>query len=166
MLTRILVCLAAGCFLGAGMLHGFALRANSPAPVARLATPEPVDLGAVDQGRKVPFTFRVENTADCPVTVVKLTPSCGCTWLDDVEGKRIEPGDVLSIRGTLDSEGRRGRTESHAVLTYASADASGSARNLILTVRADVRQVVRVVPQPKPITFNPHAASGAGESGR
>ena len=144
--TRLLACLTVGCFLGAGMLYGFSLRAYSPAPVASLATPAPVDLGAVDQGRTCPFTFRVKNTANRPVTVAKLIPTCGCTWLDNVEGRRIDPGDVLSIRGTLDSEDRRGRTESHAVLTYALADAPGPARSLMLTVRADGRPAVLVVP--------------------
>lgn len=157
MLTRVLTYLTAGTFLVAGLLYGLSFKLKSRSQAEILATPEAVDLGPVEQGQKIPFTFRVKNTVAAPITVVGLIPSCGCTWLDDVNGSDIGPGGVLPIRGKLDTGDRRGRTESHAVLTY-RASPSGTDRNLILAVRATVRATVRVVPET--ITFDLDPAIG------
>lgn len=83
--------------------------------------------------------------------LVKLAPSCGCTYVDDVRGESIGTGEVLPIRGTLDTTDRRGRTESHAVLSYrpdADREGRGPSRDIVLTVRADVLPIVRVSPEP------------------
>jgi hypothetical protein len=127
-------------------LFGLSLRENRRVQANVLTTPEPIDLGIVDQGKTIPFKFQVANRSGATIEVVDLKASCGCTWLSDVKGSSIAPRTSLSIGGTLDSKGRRGRMASHAVLKYRDSP-SGPTLDMILTVEATVNPTLRIVPE-------------------
>jgi hypothetical protein len=112
-----------------------------------LTTPEPVDLGNVEPDQKIPFEFSVNNGTSGDVMLQSLIPSCGCTNVDDVAGTTIAARAALRIRGMLDTKDRRGPMTTHAVLSYRSGSES-EVRNLLLTVRADVKSPFRVHPEP------------------
>jgi hypothetical protein len=113
---------------------------------AFLKTPAPVRLGSVDQAKKVPFTFVVPNPSKSQVKIEGIFPSCGCTWLDQVQDQVIEPGASLSIDGILDTDDRRHEMRSNAVLSYRFLP-NGKKRDVILTVEADVRPTINVDPE-------------------
>jgi len=126
-----------------------------------LLPPAPVDLGPSQQGDNRSFVFQIKNTTLKAITVVKLQTSCGCTWMDDVKGKRVKPGEVLTIKGSMDTANKRGQAESHALLSY-TMEKSPLEGNLLLTVRTYVDPLVRITPEP--VTFD--IGSGPGGSSK
>jgi hypothetical protein len=145
--------LSVGLFCAGSILFFRSLRSEQ---VERSVRAEDLDLGPVEQGRTVPFAFRVANATSRPVTVVEVAKSCGCTFLQDRRGARIEPGGSLSIEGTLDTTGRRGPIEIASTLAYRRAE--GRPQQLLLLVRADVRPTLRVAPES--LTFKLDHAAG------
>jgi hypothetical protein len=128
------------------MLFGLSLRENRRPSAALLTTPEPINLGVVDQGKKVPFVFEIKNPSTATFEVTGLNVSCGCTWLNEVKGTSIAPAESLSIRGTLDSKGRRGPMNSLAVLKY-RASPEGPPLELRLQIEANVKPTLLLEPE-------------------
>ena len=156
MRTKDLAFLTVGFLIAAGVMFVLSLRSPSPARAEVVAMPEAVDLGIVEQGRKCPFVLRVRNTTTQPIEVTRLTPTCGCTELDEVAGRRIAPGELLQIRGVLDTADRRNQTEAHPVLSYQLTPYEPE-RNLILTIRANVLPKLRITPEPLEFDLDPSA---------
>jgi hypothetical protein len=73
--------------------------AASPALVAEAPT---FDFGRVQQGKKVEHVFSFRNGGDEPLTIGKITTSCGCTAAT-VSASTIAPGKVGEIRAVFDS---------------------------------------------------------------
>lgn len=159
MTTRVSIGIVVGMCSVSGVLYGLSLAGQPPArAVGVIPTPEAADLGTVEQGQEVSFTFALKNTLARPITIAAVLSSCGCAWFDDeIKGKRFEPGQTIPVRGVFDTKDRRGRTESHAVLSYRT-EPSVTERKLILTVRALVRPTLRVTPEP--LVFELGPASG------
>ncbi len=151
MLTKVLSILTVGCFGLAGLFHVLEPTAPVSPKLDIIARPEPVALGEVDQGEEIPFTLRVKNTTARPISIVDLATSCGCTRVDPVAGRSIEPGVTLAVSGLLDTDGRRGVMNSSAILTYRTPP-SGPDRKAILSVGAFVRPTLRI--EPETLTFH------------
>ena len=138
---RFLVILSASLFCSGSILFLNSLRREPP---ERSVHGDDVDLGPVEQGRTVPFVFRVTNGTAEAVTVVEVAKSCGCTILQDRRGARIGPGETLTIDATLDTTGRRGPAEVASMLSYRGVEEKP--KQLVLAVRADVRPTLELTP--------------------
>ena len=156
MRTKELAFLTVGFLIASGALFVLSLQSPTLVHAEVVATPETVDLGIVEQGQKCPFVFQVRNTTTQPIKVVRLTPTCGCTELDDVTGRRIDVGELLRIRGILDTADRRNQTEAHPLLSYQTTP-NEPEQTVILTIRANVRPKLRITPEPLEFDLDPSA---------
>jgi len=65
------------------------------------------EFGNIKDGDVVQHTFRFKNTGNGPLTIAKVSASCGCTtpeWTEDV----IPPGGEGKVVATFDSKGKGG----------------------------------------------------------
>jgi hypothetical protein len=74
----------------------------TPQSTVTLATVDPVaDLGTVVKGDSATHAFVLRNTGDAPVTIERVTSSCGCTVAEFDE--TIPPGGEGTVRAELDT---------------------------------------------------------------
>ncbi|MBQ72804.1 MAG: hypothetical protein CMJ67_07845 [Planctomycetaceae bacterium] len=73
--------------------------------------PEVIDFGAVDPGSVNRGVFKITNRAQRPVRVLRVTPSCVCTTLSDLEGTVIGAGETVSLEASLDAPKQAGEKE-------------------------------------------------------
>jgi len=91
------------------------------------------DFGPVVQGTKVSHRFKLSNTGDAPLNILRMNSSCGCT--STLLGKaRLEPGESTELEVSFNSAGLRGpANKSVQVVTDDPA-----APDRTLTFQADV----------------------------
>ena len=58
-------------------------------------------------GSIIMHTFQLHNHNDQPVFIKDVNTSCGCTTLDEVRNKIIQPGETLNIQVKVDTNGKR-----------------------------------------------------------
>lgn len=115
------------------------------------------DAGRVVRGEPVRYLFQISNDGDMPLEVVEVRSTCGCTITEAPEA--IGPGGSGRVRVVLDTAALAGPlARSVEILT-------NDPRNPILqlTVKADVRQPVRI--QPDYIRFRRIAGDGPQRAG-
>jgi hypothetical protein len=113
--------------------------AQSPAPRARAA--ELVfDAGAVERGDTVSHAFALRNEGDAPLEIREVRPTCGCTVADF--DASIPPGGEGRVTTEVDTSSFQGPI-AKSVTVYTN-DTENPA--IQLTVKADVRALVSVVP--------------------
>ena len=66
------------------------------------------DFGEILQGDKVTHTFGFRNVGDRPITLSRVSASCGCTATSGTRGE-IAPGAEGEVTATFNSTGRRGK---------------------------------------------------------
>lgn len=71
----------------------------------------------VRRGATVEHVFTVENTFAQPITIERVTSSCGCTVAHIAPGTVVPAGDSLKVPVKLDTEGKDGKVQS-AILLY------------------------------------------------
>ena len=71
-----------------------------------------LDLGEVNEGKKVDFKFIFTNTGKFPLLLHSVKPSCGCT-VANFPKYPIATGNSDTIIGSFNSEGRLGSHEKH-----------------------------------------------------
>ncbi len=71
-----------------------------------------LELGEVNEGTKVDFKFIFTNTGKFPLLLHTVKPSCGCT-VADFPKYPIPSGKTDTIKGSFNSEGRKGSHEKH-----------------------------------------------------
>lgn len=60
------------------------------------------DFGSIPQGKKLTHTFTIKNTGDAPLTIERVSTSCGCTAAAS-SLRTLPPGATSEIRATFDS---------------------------------------------------------------
>jgi hypothetical protein len=58
-------------------------------------------------GSIIMHTFQLHNHNDQPVFIKDINTSCGCTTLDEVRNKIIQPGETLNVQVRVDTNGKR-----------------------------------------------------------
>lgn len=112
-----------------------------------LLSPGAVELGVIDQGGRIGFSYPVRNTTSTPMTLLELQPSCGCTWIEMKPGQILRPGETLILRGELDATNRRLAIRVNAALRY-RLQTEQDERTGILEVSAFVRPLIWAAPEP------------------
>jgi len=65
------------------------------------------DFGKINPGATVSHRFKASNTGDAPLTISKLSPSCGCT--STLVGKEtLAPGESTELEVSFNSAGEHG----------------------------------------------------------
>lgn len=106
-----------------------------------LIEPALVDFGALAPGSVNPAAFRITNTGPTAVTIQRATPSCVCTTLTDLAGRRIAAGETVTLEASLDAPKQAGKKEAK-VFVYLE----GAARPVIVKMTG----VVTLPVQPEP----------------
>lgn len=78
----------------------------------QLTIDEPVfNFGDVTRGNRVQHTFILRNTGDAPLSIERVTPTCGCT-VADLSSNVIAAGGQAEVKATLNllQEGPQNRT--------------------------------------------------------
>ena len=91
---------------------------------------------------KTDFAFR--NASNRPVTVVKLTTSCGCTTAD-LGKKTYAPGESGKIAVTVATAGRTGTSERFVYVGTDERPPDDTPTKL--TVRLDIREYLSIEPR-------------------
>lgn len=91
------------------------------------------DFGIVEEGKKLPHTFRYKNTGDQELIISDVRTSCGCTAAV-IEGKNLKPGESGKLQIELDTSNRTGRMSRN--ITVMSNDKTAPVK--VLTIYADV----------------------------
>lgn len=95
------------------------------------------DFGQIAPGTRVSYRFKLSNAGEAPLTIVKLSPSCGCT--STVVGKdTLAPRESTELEVTFDSTGSVGLERKSVVVE--TNDPVNPAQ--VLTFQAEVLPVV------------------------
>jgi hypothetical protein len=90
------------------------------------------DYGTVEQGEKVIYVFKFQNTGSEPLVLSDVRPSCGCTtpkWTREP----VAPGEDGEIHVEFDTKGKSGQ-QTKTVTVTANTDPSKT----VLTVAGEV----------------------------
>jgi hypothetical protein len=71
--------------------------------------PEVLDFGIVPPSVAKEGTVRLVNTGNRELEILTVQPSCKCTTLDDVAGKKIPVGGFVELRTTMKAQSAPGR---------------------------------------------------------
>jgi hypothetical protein len=82
-----------------------------------------LDLGDVNDGKKVEVSFRFKNTGDKPLVISNVSASCGCTVPEKPE-RPFAPGEEGVIKANFDSKGRHGENIKHVTVTANTSPAT------------------------------------------
>lgn len=74
-------------------------------------TQEKINLGDVKQGPQVNGEFEFKNTGKSVLTIIKITPACGCTGVVADDKKEFQPGETGKLKFIFNTEGRSGMNE-------------------------------------------------------
>lgn len=108
-------------------------------PRARVA--EPVfDAGVVAQGDPVPHAFVIRNEGDAPLEIRDVRPTCGCTVAEF--DATIPPGGEGRVHAEVETVNFQGPI-AKPVTVYTNDTGNPAIQ---LTIKADVRPLVEVVP--------------------
>jgi len=80
---------------------------DGPPPIR--VEPEVLDFGIVPPSVSKEGTVRLVNTGTKELEILTVQPSCKCTTLDDVAGKKIPVGGFVELRTTMKAQSAPGR---------------------------------------------------------
>lgn len=90
--------------------------------------------GKVEEGEKISYTFRYENTGTAPLAINSVTTTCGCT-VPRYDTKPVSPGQSGHLEVVFDTSGRDGmQTKTVTVRSNASVPV------ILLKITAEVQQ--------------------------
>ena len=113
----------------------------TPQSTVTLATVDPVaDLGTVVKGDSATHAFVLRNTGDAPVTIERVTSSCGCTVAEFDE--TIPPGGEGTVRAELDTLMVNGSGSSSIEVYVAGQEAPAA------TLRLDYNVITKLLAHP------------------
>ena len=93
------------------------------------------DFGAIpENGGNVECEFTVKNTGDIPLTILKATPSCGCTVAEFTQ-EPIAPGKSGSIKASFNPKGNK--NEFGKQITVFT---DGNPARTVLTIKGKIKQ--------------------------
>ncbi len=103
---------------------------------AKFVVPETEhDFGAVQEGKKVEYTFKIANFGTGDLLIKNIKTSCGCTAAL-VSSEKLAPGEKGSLKVELDTTDRLGKMS--RTITITTNDPSEPQK--ILTIYADVQK--------------------------
>ena len=76
------------------------LSACSSSPPRIVVEPDSQDLGEIPQ-KPLELTYTVRNDGGSPLTIEKISTSCGCTYAE-IDKDTLSPGETTILRVTLD----------------------------------------------------------------
>lgn len=127
---------------GAGILAPLLVVLSAwAAPVVRIDRPEH-DFGTILQGENVRHVFTFANSGTAPLTIEKVTSSCGCTAAL-ASAKVLAPGESGEIQTSFDSARFRGQVKK-TVYLYTNDPVQPMAQ---LQIKATVKAELAVEPQ-------------------
>ncbi len=100
------------------------------------------DFGIAGPEQKIKHAFKFINTGSEPLTIIKLSPSCGCTAALSPEDE-VPPGGSGKIQSTLETGKYEGRQE--ATIVVHSNDPFNP--ETVLTIKGIIKTGIAVVPQ-------------------
>ena len=74
------------------------------------------DFGAINEGEKVSYDFKFENTGKTPLVITNATATCGCT-VPDYPTQPIKPGEQGVIKVIFNSAGKNGMQDKVVTIT-------------------------------------------------
>lgn len=93
------------------------------------------DFGALIQGDVVTHSFELANNGDGPLTISKVTPSCGCT-IGRLSKETLKPREKGSLEITFNSERFTG--PQHKSITIASNDPENPTLQIRFTAQVQI----------------------------
>lgn len=91
------------------------------------------EFGVIQQGEKVTYAFKFQNTGKAPLVISSASASCGCT-VPEYTKSPVEPGEEGFITVTFDSGGKSGMTSKTVTLI-----ANTIPNTKVLTISADIQ---------------------------
>lgn len=113
--------------------------ANTNAPADANATPvfafetDNHEFGVIEQGEKVSYAFKFQNTGNAPLVISSASASCGCT-VPEYTKTPVAPGEEGFINVTFDSAGKSGMTSKTVTII-----ANTIPNTKVLTISADIQ---------------------------
>lgn len=156
--SQILLAVSALLLLGS-LVMPWAAPVLSIPPGTQVRCAEPVwQAGNVFSGQAVECQFVIQNTGRTAVTIQKLSTSCGCTTVaEEVEGRRIEAGQSLSLPVTWTVSAQPGKQTKSVSVAFAEWDKW----SLPLRIEGEVLAGHTLTPQQ--LTFGTIAPNGEVE---
>jgi len=74
------------------------------------------DFGVVDQGEKVSYVYKFENTGDLPLVITNAKGSCGCT-VPKYPKEPILPGEKAELTVEFNTKGKKGMQSKRVTIT-------------------------------------------------
>jgi len=148
------------------VISGVHILKSRPRGVTSISVHPPVvDLGSARQSELIQFEFKIENTSEAPISLVSLQTSCGCTIMNDVSGVSLLPGTSIEINGKFDTTGKRGESQSLAMLSYKKEnDVGAPVRHITLQVKVNVLPTLEFRPEQIATShLLQHEANGDGD---
>jgi len=122
--------------------------AAAPAPEGPLQGPPPIrlqparlDFGFVPPSSASTGSVELVNTADRPLKILAVQPSCKCTTISDLAGKEIPAGGSIELEATLDAQPAPGPKRAQIRVLV-----EGYTQVVTVELQAEVALSVRVTP--------------------
>ena len=100
------------------------------------------DFGKVAQGKNVEHVFIIKNSGDAPLTIGRVSTSCGCT-VADVSSRTIAPGKKAEISATFNSTNFSGNVSKNILVQ--TNDPKVPVHTL--TMKGTVLEEIQVIPK-------------------
>lgn len=122
--------------------------AASSTPAAPVQGPPPIqlrppslDFGFVPPSSASKGSVELVNTADRPLKILAVQPSCKCTTISDLAGKEIPAGGSVELEATLDAQPAHGPKRAQIRVLV-----EGYTQVVTVQLQAEVALPVRVTP--------------------
>ncbi|MDX2189638.1 MAG: DUF1573 domain-containing protein [Bacteroidota bacterium] len=93
------------------------------------------DFGTIKQGEKVTAVFLITNNGINELQILKIKPSCGCTFVE-IESKNLKEGASAKLTVLFDSSGKDGVQEKHINIYSNDPDHFNS----VITLKAKIQK--------------------------
>jgi hypothetical protein len=115
--------------------------AQAPSGIPLLVEPPLVDFGVVAPGTKHPARFMLRNAGTEPLTIARAQPSCKCTTLEDISGKKIPVGGFIELKAEIKAQSSPGTKKAEVKVLI-----DGYTQVVNIVLRNEVSLPVRVSP--------------------
>lgn len=100
------------------------------------------NFGSIQQGKKVPHTFKIRNSGDTPLHIKKLEAACGCTAVKPSTSV-LQPGKGAEIEVVFDSTSFSGKVQKTVTMTTNAAKTP----NYTFVMEGSITEELQVTPR-------------------